>query len=235
MNSFDHHIIAFINQFSQQSWIFDNFIVFLSTASLLKGGVLVAIIWWAWFKGEKQDSHNREHIITSLFSCIVAVVVARGVALTLPFRFRPLHVDSLNFMLPIGMTKEILTGWSSFPSDHAVLFFALSTGLLFISRYAGTFALCYTVLVISFPRVYLGLHYPTDIIAGAFIGIIIALLGNIYFVKNKYVKSIAAWPYVKPEFFYPAFFLLSYQIADLFDGSRDIAAWGFKLVKRILL
>lgn len=233
MNIFDSGVISFFNQFSQHSWTFDKGIGFLIGNNLLKGGVLVTIIWWVWFESIDRYSHNRKHIVATLLSCLVAITMARGLALTLPFRLRPLHEEGLNFLLPYGMLPTSLEGWSSFPSDHAVLFFALSTGLLFISRKVGTFALSYTALFICIPRIYLGLHYPTDIIAGAIIGVTIPLLSNIYLIKSKRLQSIADWSYSKPILFYPLFFLLTYQIADMFHSGRDIIRVGYKLFQII--
>jgi undecaprenyl-diphosphatase len=116
----------------------------------------------------------------------------------------------------------MLCGWSSFPSDHAILFFSISTGLFFISKKIGLFAILYSTLAIMFPRIYLGLHYPTDILAGAVIGVVIASIGNRCFPESQVVRSIMAWSRAKPEFFYPSFFLLSYQVADMFDSSRAL-------------
>lgn len=108
------------------------------------------------------------------------MLIARVMALTLPMRLRPIHEETLAFLPPHGMEKATLEfeGWSSFPSDHAFLFFALGTGFLFVSRKAGILALAYTTLFIAFPRMYLGLHYPTDILVGGLIGIIVAVLDN---------------------------------------------------------
>jgi undecaprenyl-diphosphatase len=230
MNAFDINITTYINQFSQNSWVFDQVISFLSGSTLLKGGILVTIIWWAWFKSDEHQLHNREHIISTLLCSFIGELLSRILSLTLPFRFRPLHEESLVFLIPYGMEETKFDGWSSFPSDHAVLFFALSTGLLFVSRKAGAFALAYTALFIAFPRIYLGLHYPTDIIAGAVIGMTISLLGNIYLVRSKSLKSITNWSFSRPDFFYPVFFILTYQIADLFSGVRSIISTGYKLI-----
>lgn len=232
MNTFDLNIMTYINQFSQYSLIFNKAISFLSSCNSLKGGVLVTIIWWSWFKSDERQPHNREHILSTLVCCFIAEFLSRLLSLTLPFRPRPLYEKRLDFSIPYGLKKSnfIDDSWSSFPSDHAVLFFSLACGLLFISRKAGAFALAYTALFIAFPRVYLGLHYPTDIIAGAFIGMTVTSLGNIYLVRNKYLKSITNWSFSKPDFFYPVFFIFTYQIIQMFDDVRAIISSGYKLL-----
>ena len=234
MNVFDVEIIHFLNQFSNCSHLFDVGVQFLAHNNLLKGGVLVAVMWGAWFKSNDHYSDNRKYIIATLISCLAAITLGRGLQLILPFRLRPLHEEGLNFILPYGSSPESLTGWSSFPSDHAVLFFCLSTGLLFLSKRTAIFALLYTAIVISFPRMYLGLHYPTDIIAGAILGMIVALVGNIYLVKNESFHLITDWLISKPRLFYPWLFLLTYQIATLFDDSRAIVLMWHKLLLMIL-
>jgi undecaprenyl-diphosphatase len=138
------------------------------------------------------------------------------------------------FLTSIWNEATILEGWSSFPSHHAVLFFALSTGILFISKKVGAFALSYTALFIAFPRIYVGLHYPTDVIAGAIIGMAIALLGNKYLGKIERLQQIVNWSYSKPNLFYPLFFLLTFQIVNMFDTTRATIKMGVELLRRIL-
>lgn len=234
MNIFDGAVIGYVNQFSRHSPTFDKVLAFLADNHLLKGGVLEILVWWLWFRKEDEpDSHNREHIIATFVGCIVGMILARFLALTLPFRLRPLHEAGINFLVPYGTSPAILDGWSSFPSDHAVLFFALSTGLLFVSQRAGIFALAYTSAFIAFPRIYLGLHYPTDILAGAIIGVVMSLLCNIYLVKSVRLQFLTKGAYSKPQFFYPLFFLFTYQVADLFSSSRAIFGEAFMLLKNI--
>jgi undecaprenyl-diphosphatase len=233
MNIFDTVAIHFVNQFSQHSLIFNKMLHVLSYNNLFKGSIFAVIIWWAWFDNNEDHSRNRKHIILTIISSLVAIALARGLALALPFRHRPLSQEGLHFLLPHGVKMSTLEYWSSFPSDHATLFFALSVGFLFISRKVGIFSLFYTAFLICFPRIYLGLHYPTDIIAGAVIGITIAIMTNHYLLRSKWLQSIENWSYSTPGLFYPLFFLLTYQIANLFDESRAIVAACWKLCKII--
>lgn len=134
MNLFDSTIIDFINHFSRLSWTFDFTVNFISENHLVKGGVLLTIFWWGWFKVSKNQAYVRVHMISTLFSCFIAMILARALALSLPFRLRPLHEENLDFLLPYGMRPTTLEDWSAFPSDHAVLFYALSTGMFLYQR-----------------------------------------------------------------------------------------------------
>ena len=223
MNSFDLSIVRFFNQFAGNSWLFDKFFVVISTNLLLKGGVLITLVWFLWFgRDDASQSRRREHLLATIVGCGVALVLARMLAVLLPFRFRPVHTETLAFKLPIGTTPTLLEGWSAFPSDHAVLFFALSSGLWFVSRRLGLFAIVYTALVIAFPRIYLGLHFPTDIIAGALIGGIVVVVANRLLTERPWIGRIASFADTHPQWFYSLFFLLTYQIANMFTSARSV-------------
>lgn len=57
----------------------------------------------------------------------------------------------------------------SFPSDHAAAAFAIAFAVLFCARRAGVGFLVAATLI-SLSRVALGLHYPSDVVAGAIVG-----------------------------------------------------------------
>lgn len=76
--------------------------------------------------------------------------------------------------------------WYSFPSAHAALSAALYGYLLFLvwmlvpsrwMRILATFLFPLFIAAISFSRIYLGVHYLSDVVAGVLLGIFCAWLG----------------------------------------------------------
>jgi undecaprenyl-diphosphatase len=227
MNWFDSSIIHFLNQFAQKSWFFDNFVSDIGNNDLLKGGAIATILWWAWFRESETKDKDREIIITAIFMSIVALFFCRGLTLFLPFRDRPMWNTALHFRIPFGAPINILQDWSSFPSDHAVLFFALATSIWLLSRKLGLVACCHALLVVCFPRIYTGVHYPSDIFAGALLGVGFGLLPLNNRIRSVISARPMSWFERSPATFYPSFFLVTFLLGTNFDPLRGIyhSAW----------
>lgn len=64
----------------------------------------------------------------------------------------------------------------SFTSDHATMAGAVAVGLFLVSRRLGAIAAAAAVLM-AFARVYVGAHYPVDVVAGLLLGGAVTALG----------------------------------------------------------
>jgi undecaprenyl-diphosphatase len=221
LNPFDQAVVGFLNQFAHRSRVFDSLVVLVSGNSLLKGGFVMALYWWAWFRVEEREE-RREYLLFAMIAAAFAALAARGLAAGLPFRQRPAFDTSLHFQIPYNFDPLWLTNWSSFPSDHATLFFCLAAGLWFVSKPIGAVAMVHTLLIITFPRVYLGLHFPTDIIAGGLLGTAIASTAQISWLRQSATRYPKAWPEKYPAWFYSVMFVCSFETAGLYDGVRKI-------------
>jgi undecaprenyl-diphosphatase len=226
-NPFDSSIVMFLDRFAHRWQWLDHLACGFEGEPLLKGGVLTAALWWAWFRRGAEQAHARSVLVAGVVSSIAALAVCRMAALALPYRQRPIFTDSLGFVAPFGTDSSSLINWSSLPSDHAGLFYCLSAVLYFISRRAGILAYIYTTLCICLPRVYLGDHYPTDILAGAAIGIFIAWL----FQRPPVRDAVAGLPLDalkgSPAMFYMVSYVGSLQLATNFDLIRKVGAIVF--------
>jgi undecaprenyl-diphosphatase len=225
MNPFDRGLILWLNQFADRSRIFDGLVVLLSQTELLKGGLALAVIWWLWFSMREDSRALRGRLLATLAGGAVAALISRLLSDVLPFRTRPFHEARLPFHPPLTESLNQLRDFSSFPSDHASLFTALSVGVLFCSRRAGIFLLFWTFVVVLTPRLYLGLHYPTDILAGAALGTLIACLFQTRRVREPLAAPLLDWQDRHPSSFYSGMYLASLQIAVLFGDLRDVLSF----------
>lgn len=234
INAFDQSITLFVNQYAGRSWLFDSLVVFLSDQDLLKGGVALSFFWLAWFQTGGNVTDNRRRLIAMLVACTVALTLGQILQVGLPFRLRPLHTPELAFTLPLTLPPKSLDGWSSLPSDHATLFFAISTGLMYVSRSLGLWSLTHTVVVVCLPRLYLGLHFASDLIVGALIGMASSyLLCSREYGANA-VQYILDWGKRFPAALHAGLFLTTLQFATLFNDIRAIGGFVLTTARTVL-
>ena len=120
-------------------------------------------------------------------SLIVDLILCNGILKNLVARTRPCDVNKSIQLL-------IKRPWNySFPSGHTAASFASVTALYL----AGEKKLWKPALalgcVIAFSRMYLYVHYPTDILGGALIGIFSGFVGAkivCYIMKKRKMKQI---------------------------------------------
>ena len=101
-------------------------------------------------------------------------------------RTRPYHME--NEYLAYGL--ELLTKIQldpSFPSGHTTASFASATGIFAYNKKFGIAAFI-TAVLIGFSRLYVAVHFPSDVFAGVLIGIVCGVIA--YFINEAIVKTI---------------------------------------------
>jgi len=231
MNAFDRDILLLVNRAAGRWHDFDVLLNQFQENNLLKGAVFFAIIWYLWFRSvrsEREALEARQKLFATICALTVGIIIARTLADLLPFRARPAFEPELHLQIPPGLEPTNLMTWSSFPSDHAVVWFTLAFGILPLDRKLGVLS-CLYALFLSFGRVYTGAHHPTDILAAAAIAAGVTWLSHREPVRTALYSPVARLHLGHPGIFYAGAFLLTYEIANLFDQVRDLGtiAWHF--------
>ena len=167
----DEIIFQKINSFAGQWPLLDGLAIF--SAEWL-GYVLIVVLFIFFLK-------KREKYGSVLVRALIAGFISRFV-ITEAIRFfwerqRPFVNNSVNLLLSHDATP-------SFPSGHAAFFFGFSALVYLYNKKLGLWFLIASALV-ALARVFGGVHWPSDVLAGAGVGIISAYLVDFIAKKIK--------------------------------------------------
>ncbi len=143
--------------------------------------MLVLLFYWL-----TRSTKNKLMVVSAVFAFFIAEVTGKLLGLIYSHR-QPFAVWSdVNKLIE----KEV---GNSFPSDHTIVFFSVCiTIALFRKRFWYLWVAL--ALLLSISRIYVGVHYPVDILVGALLGIVAAILVYKIIPKQRWVsQSIALY------------------------------------------
>lgn len=158
----DFALFRFLNNLAGSSRLFDNLVIFFADYSqYVLAAAFLALLAAA--------SYPRKDKARIFFVVSASSLIARfGVTSLIRFfwhRPRPFLVYPARTLFTDNTY--------SFPSGHAAFFFAFAAAIYFYNkRWGAWFFLAAILMAVS--RVIAGVHYPSDIVGGAFIGIAVA-------------------------------------------------------------
>lgn len=196
----DADLVVFeaLNAASGRSFTLDAILALALDSPVVKGGPIAACFVYAWWSGGRGDGMRTRRSILglTLVALFLLAPVMKVVSTAMPASPRPMvqaeqvylvedaqlkAAQRVRFSAPStgrasAIAEDARSGTvapndlASFPSDHAALYAAFALGIFVAHRGAGLIAMGWFVLGVSLPRIVTGLHWPSDMIAGALAG-----------------------------------------------------------------
>lgn len=133
--------------------------------------LLVAVLVGLWFAVPPWSaSRLRQGVIAAPIAAALALAINAGIA-AIWARPRP----SMAHPADVHLWFTGPSGDPSFPSDHSSAAFAVAFAILLVSWRAGA-PMLVLACAVALSRVAIGLHYPTDVMAGVLVGLAAAAL-----------------------------------------------------------
>lgn len=146
--------------------------------------VILALLVFIFYK--KSHREGLIFVLCFLACALVCDQLSSGIAKPLFERLRPTHDESLK-----GLIRTVYGyrgGLYGFFSGHAANFFTGATLLSLVVRHRPhTLLLLAIATLVSYSRIYLGVHYPSDILVGAITGVLVAWL--IYSTMYRWLRE----------------------------------------------
>lgn len=130
--------------------------------------VILGCVWALW----KGDRRIRVWVLCALIAVGLSDFTASHAVKRLIHRERPCQRNMVRVRLVPG---EHCPGSSSFPSNHASNMMALGVVCWWFTRSRARWLWFLIPLVIGYSRIYLGYHYPSDVLGGWLLGALIAV------------------------------------------------------------
>ena len=180
LERFDQQLFLFIN--SSNSPFFDH-LMYAISGKLIWVPLYLAILIYLGIK------YKRKFLIILIFIILAATLADQSsvIVKNIFHRLRPCHEPSI-----IGIVHLVngeCGGVYGFVSSHATNCFDVALlSLLFIKKRWYTISIIFWAGIIGYSRIYLGVHYPGDVICGSFLGAFIGWsMYNLYILTDNII------------------------------------------------
>ena len=165
MLKLDILVLQFIRHIVGVSKVTDWLVVFFADYLIY---ILIAAFIYFLFKLPRA-SYNIKSKIRFFALATLSVILSRGILTELIrfffFRLRPFVAFSFSPLISVAATE------GSFPSGHMALIIPIALAMFTIDRKKG-FWFMVLALLIGIARIAVGVHYPSDILGGIFVGLL---------------------------------------------------------------
>lgn len=144
--------------------------------------LIISVRYFGWKKGLLI-------ILMGIISVAFADLSAKHLFKEVFQRYRPSH--NLILSKELHFVYNYKGGLYGFVSSHSANMYAIASTLGFFFYKKSVIYMCFLIIwagIIAYSRVYLGVHYPSDILVGGVLGFLIGYI--VYYYSNKYIVTL---------------------------------------------
>jgi len=173
--SLDYALFHAINGFAGRSSALDALMIASAKYLPFVFALVLVGLWLSW------RSRNQRGAFLAGVSALIALGLGQLIGKAFP-RPRPYLSHAVNQLIPRSLD-------TSFPSDHAILGFAVAVMVWRYNRRVGA-ALLVLATLLAIARVFVGAHYPSDVLGGALLGALTSMALDYLSVRPPLAKFL---------------------------------------------
>jgi membrane-associated phospholipid phosphatase len=188
--------------------------------------IFAVVFFRVWAIDDEQQRLRRNLLLQTMVAISASFLVTVAVR---PFVSWPAPVLNSTFQ---GLFPHYLWGqgrWNCFPSHSTLAYFTVAAGFWWWDRALGVCLSLFALAVVSLPRVYLGGHYPIDVVFSCVLGVCALVVVR----RRNLPPAISSWLIRKGKntaLRDCLFFLWVFELGEGFRGTEFIAAAVRRLV-----
>lgn len=175
----DADLTRWINSFAGTNPVLDQGFTAITHFGVPAIVAFVALQWWS--------AHDRTHVRHAAICAGLAFLLGLAVnqaILIFVHRIRPYDAGVSHLLIAKS------ADWS-FPSDHATASIAVAAAFLMKRLPVRTFVLFAMAILVCISRIYVGMHYVTDMLGGAATGVVAAIIVQFSYREGNRIDRIA--------------------------------------------
>lgn len=166
---FDVWFVSALAGFLGRSRLFDIGVQSAAHHGILGGFWYAAALFVLWLHAAKnREEKMRLRIITTMMGCLSAILLILLASALIQWA-PPILDPALSRLYP--NTIYAVSDPNSFPSHSTTVYTAVTAGVYSLDKLKGTLLWAGIIFLIGLPRIYVGGHYPTDVLAGFVLGL----------------------------------------------------------------
>ncbi|CAI8950445.1 MULTISPECIES: undecaprenyl-diphosphatase [Bacillus] len=165
-----------INDLGKQYSFLNSTMIFLAEYMVYFLALIIVVYWFT------RSNQNRMMIVQAMIAFVTAEIIGK-LAGKFHLNYQPFAVlPDVNKLVDHAVDN-------SFPSDHTILFFSICFSFWLVRKKAGWLWLVLAFCV-AISRIWVGVHYPFDVVTGALLGSISALFSYWLTPKITFIKEL---------------------------------------------